>query len=329
MKKACNCLSLCPVRRDRCDLAALGLETSMSHGSETGEPVAPYVDELEGLAALNSSKLAKQKGKGSQGNTPRFADEGEFEAFWNRLEEQAQQERALQKNEPPTHDNDQGRDLVQTDETAMQQAYDRLVKTVNNRPIASELLRKTLSLCLERQPYTRVEQTIAEFPEYPVAAVTPYQVIDALIRSGGLKKIALDAQGEEVTPERTAALTEDEVDDLIDSFELETTELGETVEKDLSPKRRIQECLEQFPDRRGVFGELLGFIEQSPCTYKEIEEHFCGRDFREIGSLNPQKNIDIKASVFVDQMEKAGAIVWDKGWKLTNEGARALDALAD
>lgn len=294
----------------------------MPNADEREQHVAPYADELEGSAALNSSRLARCKGEKKQAT--RFNDEAEFEAFWDRLEKEAQQERAQEKT---SAGNTPASDDVQSD-AFDQAAYDHLVKTVKNRPIASELLRKTLSLCLERQPYTRVEQSITEFPEYPTSAVTPYQVINALIQSRGLRKIALDAHGDEVTPARTSNLTPDEIDDLIDSFELETTSIGKTVEEDLSPRRRMSECLEQFPDRRSVFGELLSFIEQSPCTYKEIEEHFLGRDFHEIASLNPQKNSAIKPSVFIDQMEKAGGIVWDNGWKLTPEGAQLLESLA-
>lgn len=302
--------------------------------------------------------LPTKQGKGGQPQA-RFTSEEEFEAFWERLERETQAQQngqgdQAERGERPQAEHDgPGEQAEQAErddrliiaankdsdiatdreqdldpDASLACARERLRAAIENRPLARELMRRTLEICVERQPYSDVEDRIQGFPEFACASVTPYQVIQTLIDADGLLKVEIGTDGEEVLPEQKLGLSPDEADDLVDSYALETTDLGRLVAEEMAPELRLCELFSAFADRREIFSDIMDFCRESPRTYAQIEAHLSGCDLSHIASLNPTASTPIQPSVFVDNLERAGGLVWRDGWKLTREGEALLSSLA-
>lgn len=213
-------------------------------------------------------------------------------------------------------------------ELSFEEKYEALMGVVSNKPTHREILIRVLSFCVEEKEFGVVEDAIQAYPEYPAAGQNPYRLIKYLIDGYGLDCLEIDSEGAVITPERKAELTEDELDDLIACFHLKTTEVGKKLSEDLSPHRRLTDLFSLFSDRRQFYTDLLSFCKE-PRRFKDIEQLFAGRDLSGLQTLHPESGLAIKPTVFVDNMEKAGAIVWKKdGWILTKEGEAFLEAIA-
>ncbi len=212
-----------------------------------------------------------------------------------------------------------------TDTLTFEEAVDKLMATVTRTPRFREIMRKTLKSCTVRRDLHDMETEIMGYPEYRYAAQNPYRIIRYLIDAQGLYLLELDEEGEVVTPLRKVGLTEDEVDDLIVSFALETTPVGEEVIEQLEPHKTISKLLGEIPIRFNSYLEVLDFCRE-PRTITEITELFKGRDLKALGTMHSDTTIAIQPSVFVDKLERAGALVWNDAWQLTPEGAAFLKA---
>lgn len=212
-------------------------------------------------------------------------------------------------------------------EESFEKRYERLLGVVNNKPSHREILLRVLSFCAQEREFGVVEDVIQTYPEYPMSGQNPYRLIKYLIDGGGLDYLEIDFEGNVITLERKAGLSEDEIDDLTDCFHVKTTEVGAKLAEDYSPKRRLSDLFSLFGDRKPFYTELLDFCKE-PRSYKDIEALFAGRDLSGVRTLHPESGLAIKPSVFVDNMEKAGAIVWNgDGWSLTKEGRSYLESI--
>jgi hypothetical protein len=203
----------------------------------------------------------------------------------------------------------------------------KLELAVARHPLHREINVEILRFCRERRDLADVEDHVQRMPEFAAATLDPYHLIDNLVRAGGLERFNLDAEGEIVTDDQLQGLSEDAADDLVAGYALQTTDEGEQAIADASPEARVRDLLEREPERRDTYAELLAFFEEEPRSYRSVCDLLQGRDvlFRVMADGNRQK---IQPSVFVDRLERAGAIVWDEGWTLTEEGRRALGRLA-
>lgn len=208
------------------------------------------------------------------------------------------------------------------------EALSRLHNLLDTRPLRKEIFRRTLELCLKRRDFADAESLISEFPQFHYDNQTPYQFIKSLINAGGLELLKIGDEGQVFYDEAFAGMTVDEADDVIVSFSLETTAPGKAIAEELSPKRALSDLLTKFPDRTGVYRDLLSFVESNHCNYAQIETLFKGRDFSAIKTIGAEKHVAVQPSVFVDNLERAGGIVWqDGGWSLTFEGKALLKEL--
>lgn len=212
------------------------------------------------------------------------------------------------------------------DELTFDEKVEQCMKTVMRSNRFREILRKTLVFCLTRRPLPEVEDEIQTYPEYKAAAQNPYRLIKFLVDNYGLDMLDIDEDGEVVTPERKVGLTEDEIDDLVVEFQLETTEVGEEVARRLEPESRIATLLREFPVRLGSYRDVMNFCRE-PKTMKEINKLFENVDLKALGTMHSDDTIAIQPSVFVDKLEKAGAMYWDGKWKLTAEGRAFLKGM--
>lgn len=213
------------------------------------------------------------------------------------------------------------------DEMPFEEAVEQLKLAVTRENRYREILFKTLKSCMTRKALPDVEDEIAAYPEYEYAAQNPYRLIRLLVDKKGLDLLEIDEEGSVVTPERKVGLTEDEIDDLIVEFQLETTVVGEQVVEELEPSRRLKDLLDEFPIRFESYKEVMEFC-KTPHSMKEINKLFEGRDLKILGTMHSDKSIPIQPSVFVDKLEHAGILYWNGSWNLTLEGRLLLGTLS-
>lgn len=100
--------------------------------------------------------------------------------------------------------------------------------------------------CKQRRTLEETETQIASYPEYPQAAQSPYHLIMTMVNEGGLRWIELDAQGQELTDERKAGLSEVEIVTL-STFCSSATEIGDDVSiRSFHLNRACVHCLTRF-----------------------------------------------------------------------------------
>lgn len=203
---------------------------------------------------------------------------------------------------------------------------ERLERAVGRHPLHREINVEILRFCQGQRVLHEVEEHVAAMPQFAQATLDPYHLVANMERAGGLERFALDADGAIVTDARLEGLTEDQADDLIADYAFQTTEEGEQVVADASPQARIDDLLGADPGMVDTYADLLSFFEEGGRSYDSVCELM--RDssalLRVMGDGSVQR---MQPSVFVDRLERAGAIVWDEGWGLTEGGRAALARL--
>ena len=200
-----------------------------------------------------------------------------------------------------------------------------LLGLVNAAPLHREIYLKVLNFCKERRLLREVEEVVAGLPGFATVAQSPYRLIRDLVDEGGLDWIDLDADGVPLTPQRTAGLTDDQVDDLVADFAVETTAAGADAAETLSPERRLDALLQRVPERHQAFVDVLAFCEE-PRSFAAVQGFLDQAGV--LGVLRAENGQPLQASFFVDMLERAGALVWDGAWCATDAGRALLDRLA-
>lgn len=210
------------------------------------------------------------------------------------------------------------------EELSFDEKLNKLGSTVTRHPHYREILYRTLGFCTEERLLHDVEQEIATYPEFPSCGQNQYFLINCLVKAYGLDFIERDDDGNVVTAQAKEGLTEDEIDDLVASYHYKTTEVGLKFLEEYSPKVRLVELLELTPERTDTYIEVLEFVAGGSRSMADIEGLLEGR---EIQTFINGRYETIKPSVFVDKLERAGALVWNSGWNLSEEGRSYLDEL--
>ncbi len=201
---------------------------------------------------------------------------------------------------------------------------EKVMAVVLKQPLHREIHYKTLGFCRQQRSLTDVENEIATYPEFKHCGQDQYHLISFLTEAGGLERIELDEDGGVVTEERKAGLSEDEIDDLVASYAYVTTDAGVAVFEEYHPRARMSDLLESMPERTEALAAILEFCKTSRA-YTEIEEYL-----EESGIHKWESAMDEDAlhpSSLVGSLEKAGALVWDDGWLLTEEGSVMLESI--
>lgn len=201
-----------------------------------------------------------------------------------------------------------------------------LEHTVTRNSRFREIEYQTLGFCLERRSLREVEEFIASVPEFKTCGQNQYRLMIYLEDAGGLERFEVDEAGTIVTDEMKEGLTEDEIDDLVVDYAFVTTDEGRAVYEKMKPEKRMEDLMKVMPARSATYCEVLEFCQQ-PRSFKEIDSLLRGRDILKAGSRNPMTNIPLQPSVFVDNLERSGGIVWDGAWKITEGGRRYLEAV--
>lgn len=198
-----------------------------------------------------------------------------------------------------------------------------LESTVNRHPLNREIMIKVLQYCFEERALHDVEEEIQTYPEFVQCTQNPYRLVRFLVEAGGLDEVERAEDGSVVRPEDKEGLTEDEVDDLVCEVGYVTTEAGRVLVEANLPEARLHALLGLVPEREGTYREVLEFIAQTPRSYAEVKEFLAGRPVLEVVIDGVRQTM--QPSVFVDKLERAGALVWDGGWRLSDGGLRFLE----
>ncbi|MDK7724344.1 hypothetical protein QP551_06505 [Slackia exigua] len=200
-----------------------------------------------------------------------------------------------------------------------------LSRLITRQPLNRELMMRILSFCSEERTIADIDEFVAQFPEADRATENPAYMTKSLAREGGLSVVEHAADGRVVAPEEKDGLTEDEVDDLVASVGYLVTDTGRAVAAEHSPAARLADLMGARPDRAETFEELLRFVKEEPRSYDDIKSLLAGRPVLE--TVINGRTEAVQPSVFVDKLERAGVLAWDKGWKLTEEGRSYLSDL--
>ncbi|MBE6466764.1 hypothetical protein [Denitrobacterium detoxificans] len=209
------------------------------------------------------------------------------------------------------------------DEAEFEKRCADLRKLIHGNPAHREIMYKTLRYCSQRRDFADVEDMITTSDEFRSAQQSPFRIITYLVDAKGLEQYAVDAEGEDVTSERCEGLTEDEVDELIASYQFVATDAGNAVAQEAAPSNRLSKLATTMPDRKKAFMDVLGFCQESR-SIQEIVNLFDAADLAGIKSLNTASSVPVKASSIVEKLERAGGLVWNDGWRTTREGAAFL-----
>ncbi len=212
-------------------------------------------------------------------------------------------------------------------ELSFEQQVAAVERVVTRQPLNREIAYAILRYCLERRVQPDVEAYVEGLPEYQFATLDPYHQIDRLVVCGGLERFDLDADGEIVTAAQLEGLSEDEADDLVQGYAYQTTDAGEQAVNEGTPQARMEGLFQAEPERRDTYVELLSFFDEEPRSYQDVCELLDGRDVM-FHMLEDGSEERIQPSVFVDRLERAGMIVWNDGWALTDEGRQCVEELA-
>lgn len=190
-------------------------------------------------------------------------------------------------------------------------------------PLIREIDYKILCYCDQRRGLHDIEEKVATFPQFKSATRDQYSLITELVRHHGLELFELDERGNVVTDADKEGLDEDGIDDLVAGYAYQTTDVGKAVADGLAPSKRLEQLFAERPQWREACIAVMRYL---------VDRHtFAGVDsmLRSSGvSLGVAFTGDpVQPSVVVDKLERAGIIVYDEGWILSDEGKEALSKL--
>ena len=212
-------------------------------------------------------------------------------------------------------------------ELSFEEKVDMLGTAVVRHPLNRDVLYETLCFCRTERQLAEAERFIAELPQFRSATQNPFHMLTVLKQAGGLQSVERDEGGNVITPESLDGLSEDEIDDLIFSVGYQTTDVGVAFVEAYSPRSRLVQALSLAPERTQDYCELLEFVGEAPRTYQEITNLLAGRPTLE--TVIDGRRETMQPSVFVDKLERAGALVWRDGWRLSEAGADFLEEMKE
>ena len=201
-----------------------------------------------------------------------------------------------------------------------------LDKVVQRNPLNREIHFKTLAFCCTRRLLPEVEDFIAACPEFASAEQSPYFLLQFLLKGHGIDSFEVDADGQVVTPEQKEGLSEDEIDDLVAQTAYETNAVGRQYIELKSPQNRLLELLGLTPEYYDTYIEVLGFLTEKR-SLASVDSMLRGRQVL-MANRDPDDR-PVQPSVFIDKLERAGGIFWEKGWQTTPAGRELLQVLEE
>ena len=131
------------------------------------------------------------------------------------------------------------------------EAVEALLDLMKRNPLQREIYLQVIEFCETRRALAEAEAMVASCPGFSLTAQTPFRLIANVVDNGGIHWYEVDAAGSVITEERKAGLTDDEADDLVEGFALETSDAGRKACELMAPERRLRDLFDQAPQRLG------------------------------------------------------------------------------
>ena len=200
------------------------------------------------------------------------------------------------------------------------------IRRMMDTPRFREIYFAILDFCLERRTLGQVELLVGARPEFEYCGQNQYRLIANLEDAGALERTELDEDGCAVTEDRKEGLTEDEIDDLVVEYAFDTSDAGRVVCDEMQPAKRMKKLMDLFPQRVKAYCQVLEFC-KTPRSFKEIDALLKGSEVLKSGSANTITNIPLQPSVFIEQLERSGGLVWKGSWNITEGGRNCLESV--
>lgn len=218
-------------------------------------------------------------------------------------------------------------DPVDFIELSFDERCELLEEAIVKHPLHREILYKTLAFCKEVRSLESIEAEISSYPEFKQATQNQYHLIVSLEKAGGLNRIELNAAGEAIDEAYRTMLSKEAHEGLVHYVAFITTDEGRAIVDQHAPLARLKELFALNPERAKSYCNLLAFCKEQPRSYQEVEDLL--KDSPVL--LRDEEGIQqpMQPSVLIDDLERAGGIVWEKGWRLTREGESIQRETAD
>ena len=204
-------------------------------------------------------------------------------------------------------------------------AVERVKNALHRRGSFTEIMRKALEFCGRERSFSEVEAEIATYPEFRYVECSQAAILDILVQVGALEKKSLDKGGNVIPAAHLRALSEDDWDDLVASFALATTEAGRKAIAAMKPAERLGALFAEAPERNEVYVRVMTFC-RTPRSFEEVSALL--EADAPMASRNPYTDLPLYPSAYLGHLEEAGGLVWDEGWRITEDGAAFLSAWA-
>lgn len=212
---------------------------------------------------------------------------------------------------------------------SVEMTFDEKVEALRkmmSAPRFREIYFAMLDFCGQARRLGELEQMVGALPEFEYCGQNRYRLIINLEDAFALERAELDEEGRVVTEDMKEGLTDDEIDDLVIDYAFTTTEVGRVVCDEMQPSTRMEDLMSKFPKRVKTYCELLEFC-KTPRSFKEIDTLLKGSEVLRSVSANTITNIPLQPSVFVEQLELSGGLVWKGSWNITEGGKKYLELI--
>ena len=197
----------------------------------------------------------------------------------------------------------------------------RVRKTLYRRHSLTEIMRKTIGFCAERRGFADVETTMHAFLEFRYVDQSQAAIIGILVNAGAIEQFELDAQGTVIPVERLRSMTEDERDDTVCAYALQSTRAGLHAIEGMDPETKLAKLFSEHPERHDAYRAILRLC-KTPRTSDEVSKSLDPNPA--FASENDLSTLPVYPSALLGKLENAGGIVWDEAWVTTEAGAACL-----
>lgn len=218
---------------------------------------------------------------------------------------------------------EQGEDIE-----SFESQLERANKFIYGEPAKREIYYKMLRAVSESGRIFRfdLEDRIEDFPEKRSMFQSSGMLIDGLEKCGAFD-IHIPEAEEDADSDEAANVGTNVDEEQVDRAQIaySVSAIGSAVLEHMNPKSRLSALIEEHPEREICYRKLLDFCSSTPRTRQEIDallKEDCEREKKRTGGLP-----GLYPSYYSDVLERAGCIVWDRGWIDTAEGKALLDEI--
>ncbi|RDB70723.1 hypothetical protein [Eggerthella sinensis] len=201
---------------------------------------------------------------------------------------------------------------------------ENIKRRISVEPRYEKALYRILGDCLEPIAFEDLEAKICAYPEMRAALHEPDILVSWLVDVEALKTIPKDdeksdmrqlAATESVSIEAETADKPDTTNHEPRSFMLVATEAGRRVWTEHEAADEVARLLEAADAFGSTYTRVLELC-RTPQSTRALEKKLV-----EEGLLDLRQR---QVSCFLDKLEKAGGLVWDRGWTTTRQGLSQL-----